>query len=179
MKKRLLILTSILGAIAIFIMLTAGGYEKRGINAFEAVLAQTLKKDTDLAKHLNESQAVINKADDSADKLKYLINRLENYYKTAQKKAENIQDEALRKKVQEALNSSEADFKTKKNSANNNKKSVEELITQLEDLNAAISIFATIPTQQVNENDIQEKVNTLNDKKADLKSKIKSAKEQL
>ena len=71
MKKTFLILTSVLGSIAIIIMLTAGGDSKfsRGYSEYERLLKKAISKDDELSKQLSKSREVINATNTSISDL--------------------------------------------------------------------------------------------------------------
>ena len=181
MKKTFLILTSVLGGIAILVMLTAGGDSKfsRGYSEYDRLLKQAINKDNELSKQLSNSAEVINETNTSISDLTKVLNRLQNYYSSVTEVANTIKDKELKAQIIQKINSSQSRFETKHKSANNKKEQVELLIQELNDLNTAVSIIATLPIQQENEKDIKMATDKVNENKADLKSQIQNAKTQM
>jgi len=181
MKKTFLILTSTLGAIAIVIMLTAGGDSKfsRGYSEYEQSLKEAVSQDKELAKHLSQSREVINGTNTSIYDLKSLLTQLNNYYSSATEVAETIKDEELKAQILQKINGSKERFEVKQQNANNKKEQVELLLQELTDLNTAISILATLPIQQENEKEIKKEEDKVAGKKSDVKKQILNAKTRM
>lgn len=179
MKKTFLILTSVLGAIAIVIMLTAGGdskFNSRGYSEYERLLSKAIKQDTELSKQLNKSREVMNATNTSISELNNVLSNLNSYYSSVTTVAETIKDEELKAQILQKINGSKNRFESKQKNANNKTAQIKLLIQELNDLNTAVSIIATLPIQQENEKQIKAETGKVNENKSDLKKQVQKAK---
>ena len=181
MKKTFLILTSVLGGIAIVIMLTAGGDSKfsRGYSEYDRLLKKAISQDSELSKLLSKSQEVTNTTNTSISELNNVLSKLNNYYSSVTEVAKTISDEELKAQILQKINSSKSRFDTKQKSANNKTAQVRLLLQELKDLNTAVSIIATLPIQQENEKQIKVETDKVLEKKSDAKKQVQNAKTQM